>query len=91
LLAQQLPGRKLIICPPVLEDYWKETFYNFGVTGFRVESLGKLDRIHDADRYQYVFVDEAHRFRNELTQGYERLHNICWGRKVILVSATPFE
>ncbi len=89
LLAQQLPGRKLIICPPVLEDYWKETFYNFGVTGFRVESLGKLDRIHDADRYQYVFVDEAHRFRNELTQGYERLHNICWGRKVILVSATP--
>ena len=91
LLAQQLPGKKLIICPPVLVDYWKETFFQFGIGGFQVESLGKLDHILQADpgKYQYVFVDEAHRFRNEITQGYEKLHQICWGKKVILVSATP--
>lgn len=91
LLAQQLPGRKLIICPPVLQDYWRETFFEFNIGGTVVESMGKLDHIIKAghDRFDYVFVDEAHRFRNEGTQGYEKLHQICWGKKVILVSATP--
>ena len=91
LLAQQLPGKKLIICPPVLVDYWKETFFHFGIGGFQVESLGKLEHIlkSNPDKYQYIFVDEAHRFRNEITLGYENLHKICWGKKVILVSATP--
>lgn len=91
LLAQQLPGRKLIICPPVLKDYWEETFREFSIVQFKVESMGKLDKIiHDGhERFDYVFVDEAHRFRNEGTQGYEKLHQICWGKKVILVSATP--
>lgn len=90
LLAQQLPGRKLVICPPVLKDYWQETLREFGVPA-RVESMGKLDRLLQGDyqRYDVVFVDEAHRFRNEGTQGYEKLHRICWGRKVVLVSATP--
>ena len=92
LLLQKLPpGRKLIICPPVLMDYWKETLNQFYVPGFDVESLGKLERILErgADRYTYIVVDEAHRFRNELTYGYEMLHRICRNKKVILVSATP--
>jgi superfamily II DNA/RNA helicase/HKD family nuclease len=91
MLAQQLPGRKLIICPPVLQEYWQKTFFQFGIGGVMVESLGKLDQIiaHNPDKFDYVFVDEAHRFRNELTQSYELLHQICWGKKVILVSATP--
>lgn len=91
LLAQQLPGRKLIICPPVLQDYWRETFFEFNIGGTVVESMGKLDHIIASghERFDYIFVDEAHRFRNEGTQGYEKLHQICWGKKVILVSATP--
>jgi superfamily II DNA or RNA helicase/HKD family nuclease len=91
LLAQQLPGRKLVICPPVLQDYWRETFFEFNIGGTVVESMGKLDHIIASghERFDYVFVDEAHRFRNEGTQGYEKLHQICWGKKVILVSATP--
>jgi superfamily II DNA or RNA helicase len=91
MLAQQLPGKKLVICPPVLVDYWKDTFFMFGIGGSQVESLGKLDHIiqSNPEKYQYIFVDEAHRFRNEITQGYEKLHQICWGKKVILVSATP--
>ncbi|QPC83764.1 helicase [Phototrophicus methaneseepsis] len=91
LLAQQLPGRKLIICPPVLQDYWRETFFEFNIGGTVVESMGKLDHIivSGHEKFDYVFVDEAHRFRNEGTQGYEKLHQICWGKKVILVSATP--
>lgn len=90
LLAQKLLGRILVICPPVLKDYWHETFRDFGVRGFDVESQGKLDHIiKKGTQYDYVFVDEAHRFRNEGTQGYEKLHQICFGKKVILVSATP--
>jgi superfamily II DNA/RNA helicase len=91
LLAQQLRGKILIICPPVLKEYWEDTFFEFGVRGFKVESLGKLDYLirDGVEKFDYIFIDEAHRFRNEVTQGYEKLHQICFGKKVILVSATP--
>jgi len=91
MLAQQLPGGKLVICPPVLKDYWEETFFDFGIKKTRVESLGKLDQIikDGTERYDYIFIDEAHRFRNEYTQGFEMIHQVCHGKKVILVSATP--
>lgn len=90
LLAQQLRGKKLVICPPVLKDYWQETFFNFHIP-VRVESIGKLDEIlrEGTENYDYVFVDEAHRFRNEYTGSFEKLHQICFGKKVILVTATP--
>jgi len=73
-----------------LKEYWERTFYEFNVSVV-VESMGKLDHIINGNptRFDYVFVDEAHRFRNEVTQGYEKLHTICWGKKIILVSATP--
>jgi len=91
LLARQLPGWKLVISPPVLQEYWYDTFAEFGITKFKVESIGKLDHIlqDGAEKYDYVFIDEAHRFRNEYTQGFEKIHEICFGKKVILVSATP--
>jgi HKD family nuclease len=91
LLAQQLQGRILIICPPVLQDYWQETFYEFGIRGYEVASLGKLDVLvqRDLRKFKYVLIDEAHRFRNEATQAYNNLFQICAGKKVILVSATP--
>ena len=43
LLAQQLAGHKLIICPPVLKEYWEDTLRDFGVSGHKVESMGKLE------------------------------------------------
>ncbi|MCK4683196.1 helicase, partial [Candidatus Bipolaricaulota bacterium] len=63
----------------------------FRVTRFKVESIGKLDHVlqDGAEKFDYVFIDEAHRFRNEYTQGFEKIHEICFGKKVILVSATP--
>ena len=36
-----------------------------------------------------MFVDESHRFRNAETEQYRQLHEICVGKKVILISATP--
>ncbi len=92
LLAKQLSGGKLVLCPPPLKEYWEETFRDFGVRKFRVESLGKIDQLveNNLDKYQYVFIDEAHRFRNQQTQTYAQLAEICAGKKVVLVTATPF-
>ncbi|MEI8349831.1 MAG: helicase-related protein [Candidatus Omnitrophota bacterium] len=93
LLAQQLDGYTLIICPPVLKNYWHDTFRDFGVRGFEVESLAlsKIDRIIEEgpEKYKNIFIDEAHRFRNETNQTYAKLKQLCWGKRVILVSATP--
>lgn len=92
LLARELKGgRILIICPPVLVSYWKKTMEDFDVSA-RVESLGKLDYIieeYPDDYFRYVFVDEAHRFRNDGTVNYTQLHKICVDKKVVLISATP--
>ncbi|QTE74273.1 helicase [Clostridiales bacterium FE2010] len=82
---------KLIICPPVLVEYWRSVLQEFDVARCDVESLGKLDKVIEkgTDKYQYVFVDEAHRFRNSGTDSFTDLHQICRGKKVVLISATP--
>lgn len=91
MLAKSLKrGRKLVICPPVLVDYWNEVLQEFDVAA-EVKSLGKLDFILEkgVDKYTYIFIDEAHRFRNQGTESFSSLHKICYGKKVILISATP--
>lgn len=90
MLAKSLgKGKKLIICPPVLVSYWEEVLLEFDVAA-KVVSLGKLDSILEGNiDYEYVFVDEAHRFRNAGTDSFGKLHEICYGKKVILISATP--
>jgi superfamily II DNA or RNA helicase/HKD family nuclease len=91
LLLQQLHGKTLVICPPVLLDYWKGSLFDFGIRSVSVESLGKLSHIikNGSEKYDYVVIDEAHRFRNESTQSYAELLDICRGKKVVLITATP--
>ena len=91
MLAQRLgKGRKLVICPPVLVKQWQDVLLKFNVSA-KVESLGKLDKILEegVEQFQYIFVDESHRFRSEKTESFSKLHKICFGKKVILISATP--
>jgi superfamily II DNA/RNA helicase len=97
LLASHLGGRSIVIAPPHLLDKhnpgsWPNVFNDFGVRGAEYESIGKLASLverQDLEKFQYVFIDESHRFRTEDTQSYELLSTICSGKKVILVSATP--
>ena len=96
LLAGQLQGRTLVIAPPALVDKdnpgsWQNAFYDFGIPG-SFESVGKLDRILEqgTERYKNVIIDEAHRFRTESNQTYEKIAEICRGKRVILVTATPY-
>ena len=90
MLAKRLRGKKLVICPPVLIKNWNSVLWDFDVSA-KVESVGKLDSILklNINSYDYVFIDEAHRFRNDGTDSYTKLHEICNGKKVILISATP--
>ena len=95
LLASQLDGRNLVIAPPVLLDVespgsWPNVFHDFKQAA-RFESLGKLDHLikQGTEKYQNVFIDESHRFRTETTATYEQLAQICRGKRVILVTATP--
>lgn len=95
MLAGQLDGRNLVIAPPALlykdsPGSWPNVFSDFRVPA-DFESLGKLDHIikQGTDKYKNIFIDEAHRFRTEMNITYEKLAQICRGKRVILVTATP--
>ena len=96
MLAKQLDGRNLVIAPPILIDKnnpgsWTRAFSDFNTPG-EFLSIGKLDDMLNggADKFQNIFIDEAHRMRNSDTRTYEKLAEICRGKRVILVSATPY-
>ena len=96
MLAGQLDGRTLVIAPPVLLEKsnpgsWPNVFSDFRVPA-DFESLGKLDDllIRGTEKYTNIIIDEAHRFRTETTITYEKLAEICRGKRVILVTATPY-
>lgn len=96
MLAGQLEGRTLVIAPPVLLEKsnpgsWPNVFSDFRVPA-DFESLGKLDDLQrrGTDKYSNIFIDEAHRFRTETTISYEKLAEICRGKRIVLVTATPY-
>ncbi len=96
MLAGQLDGRTLVIAPPVLlqrsnPGSWPNVFSDFRVPA-DFESIGKLDKLLDRglDKYTNIIIDEAHRFRTETTISYEQLAEICRGKRVVLVTATPY-
>ena len=95
-LAGQLDGRTLVIAPPVLVDKdnpgsWPNAFSDFRVAA-EFESIGKLEDILEkgTKKYKNVIIDEAHRFRNQSNRTYEMLAEICREKRVILVTATPY-
>jgi len=96
MLINELDGDTLVIAPPTLLDEnnpgsWKNIFYGFGVRRYKCKSIGNLDEIinEGTDNYTNIVIDESHRFRNEATQMYSKLLQICKGKRIILVSATP--
>ena len=93
MLGKLLDGRKLFIVPPVVKDNWESILSDFGYKkSDTVVSLGKIDQVakwEDLDSYKYVFVDEAHRFRNGASTEFQNLKKVCYGKGVILITATP--
>ena len=93
MLGKLLDGRKLFIVPPVVKDNWEGVLAEFGYKmSDKVVSLGIVDQVSewdDLESFKYVFVDEAHRFRNESSTEFQHLKKICYGKGVILITATP--
>ncbi|MDP4120138.1 MAG: helicase-related protein [Bacillota bacterium] len=87
----------IIITPPHLMQQWKDYVLDFGSKGADVESSGKIENLYrlywDYDRPTLFIIDEAHRYRNELTDDYQFLHQLTRSNaenKVILLTATPY-
>ncbi len=103
LIANRLRvNRGLILVPPGLigdsmqRTGWHEYLFKFNLRGdWEIQSLGNLEKFLEEhknvlDQFDAVIVDEAHRFRNQDTASYEALAHITQGKKVILLTATPF-
>lgn len=96
-LINTLGGKTLVVASPALiskdnPGSWANVLMEFGVRGYDCESVGMLERILERgiEKYDNIVIDESHNFRNEATISFERLTEICRGKKVVLVSATPF-
>ena len=100
----------LVVYPPAVELNWKATFKDFGIDRYAkfisYASLAKVldgtdSRYWNADEYDLVLVDEAHKFRNSTISAFEQLQEICkmprvgrgnvpgYRKKVMLITATP--
>lgn len=100
----------LVVYPPAVEQNWKSTFKDFGIDKYaKFITNGSLSKVLDEEDYDYwnaeeydlILVDEAHKFRSHTTSAFEQLQEICkmprlvtgnisgYKKKVMLISATP--
>lgn len=88
-------ARVLVIAPASIVQYWDELLKEYGVIAevlsMGVLSQGTVDldrdpRYRDCDT---VLIDESHNFRYPNTNRYRTLQPFLYGKKVILVTATP--
>ena len=100
----------LVVYPPALEDNWRRTIADFQIrNNTYFVSTGSLNKViknesteyPNANEYDLIIIDEAHKFRNDTSQMYEKLQTITKAnrrtpapngdtkKKVILLTATP--
>lgn len=100
MYAKILTGKILVIAPPPIIPNWESAFKDFDIKSknYDIFSIGMLDKIVKKEEraekfgektYDYVFIDEAHRFRNSNNEQYDKIKRICINKKVLLISATP--
>ncbi len=92
-IAHNLGLKTIVIAPPHLCDQWEDYRSDFNFNA-RVFSTGKieeaLNKYKDSKDDLLIILDEAHKHRNEDSESYKKLHQLCAGHKVIALSATPF-
>ncbi|MBE3128180.1 MAG: helicase [Actinobacteria bacterium] len=92
-VAHNFRLKTIIICPPHLKDQWDNDYrFNFDFNA-KVYGSGSIEKAlieNNDSEEKLIIVDEAHKYRNEVTQDYANLHKLCQGNKVILLTATPF-
>ena len=85
----------IVIAPPGLKPQWEKytTLFRLPAKIFSSSPQGiqqALQHYSNNNDPKLIIVDEAHTFRNENTQGYQALHQLTLGNKVILLTATPY-
>jgi superfamily II DNA/RNA helicase len=93
-MLYNLDEKAIIIAPPHLTDQWNDYREGFQFDA-EVFSSGKIDKAlaYDIDSIHkawVILIDEAHKYRNSDTIDYGYLHQLCQWKKVILLTATPF-
>jgi ERCC4-related helicase len=90
-IAHNLNMKAIIIAPPHLVKQWEDYHYEFEFHA-KIYSSGKIEQAlkENDDEQKLIIIDEAHKYRNELTADYAHLHQLCQRNKIILLSATPF-
>ncbi len=96
-VARNTDIKTVIIAPPHLNPQWEDYKEEFGIRGSKVFSSGKISEVYERysnNKEPILFIlDEAHRYRNEDTDDYKMLHQICRSNpknKILLLTATPF-
>lgn len=92
LLLKEKVEEIIIICPPKIIDSWENYNIEFQIKA-KVFSIGLLDKaleyVRNHRKNRLIIIDEAHRFVNNKTYSYDMITNICFGNKVIAITATP--
>jgi len=91
-IAYNLNLKTIIIVPPHLRSQWEDYRFDFEFNA-KVYSSGKIEQAieeNDQEEEKLIIIDEAHKYRNELTIDYANLHKLCQRNKIVLLSATPF-
>lgn len=93
-LLWNLWKKALLIVPPHLIDSWKSYIKDFDIkwevfSSWSIEKALEYD-LDDIHKAEVILIDEAHKYRNSETIDYWNLHQLCQWKKVILLSATPF-
>lgn len=91
-VANNLNLKTLIIAPPHLIPQWEDYRFEFRFNA-KVYSSGAIEQAveeNSHDEEKLIIIDEAHKYRNELTIDYANLHQLCQRNKVMLLTATPF-
>ncbi len=91
-IAHNLDLHTIIIAPPHLRNQWEEyrQIFDYNAVVYTSGSIERALEENAARPNQLIIVDEAHKYRNELTEDYANLHRLCVGNKVVLLTATPF-
>jgi len=96
-VASNLNKPTIYIAPPHLEDDWRDKYIkDFQLSNLEFFSSGKIEyalnfkKDKNENKEWLIIIDEAHNYRNNKTEDWQNLSELCQDSKVMLLTATPF-